>query len=206
MKTAGGFTLIELILYTALSALLVLMLSTINNNITIYASRAQVRSDVERTASFAVEKIQKEIHSASAINIPASIFDVSLGKLTLYSQYGLHNPLIIQVDSISKKLTITKGASIYELTNDTINVDKLIFHNLSTPNGKSLNIRFELKLSRKKLPDLLNSNFSTYATSSAELLNKASYCGDGTVDLSLRENCDEGSLNGTAGHCAITCI
>ena len=123
-----GFTLIELIIYIAIVAVVLLVAFNFVWEIIYGNVKSQAIREVQQNARFCIEKITKTIEEALVINSPTPGDSANL--LSLEMPYSSLNPTIFHV--FDNKLRITQGVrGTYELTNDRVIVRSLQFTNLS---------------------------------------------------------------------------
>lgn len=149
-KNCSGFTLIELIVYVGLAALVIVSTTLFILDIIGGKVKSEVIQEVQQNARLALERITQEIHGAQSINLGSSSFGVNLAsspgsKLSLDMREAALDPT--EFDVASGILRIRQGASGPDpLTSDEIEITNLTFHNLTSPNGRTENIRVSLSL------------------------------------------------------------
>ncbi len=145
IKNNKGFTLIELIIY---SAILIVVLSVFLNFIweIVYGNvKTQAIREVQQNGRFAMEKIMRTIQESTLINIPVS--GESADSLSLEIENKKLNPVIFDV--VDKILRITQEKEdLYSLTNNRVRVDSLQFTNLSYAQTPGT-IRIEMTISHQ---------------------------------------------------------
>ncbi len=87
-RAEGGYSLVETVVYAALMALLVGIISYVIT--VIYRANAIVKStrDVENSAIAATDRMMREIRAASSVDLANSSFGVDDGELTLIIPSG----------------------------------------------------------------------------------------------------------------------
>lgn len=165
-----GFTLIELIVYVALVS--IFLTGTVIFAWDIIQTRYKSRDEQKLTyaSRMASRRILYEIRNASAVN------SVGAQSISLANSNPSRNPTVI--DKSGGRLRIGYGssgscpiASPCFLTPVDVNVQSLIFANMSDGGNKSANIRFELVM--KTVENSISRWFyKQYATGSAEVRSK----------------------------------
>lgn len=174
MRQPSGFTLVELIVYTGIVAILLSVISGINQNLQTYLRRSRVYSDVQRNFSLIANRLTLEIRGARDIGIGQSVFGTNPGKLSLVTADTLLNPTVFETTDASGRtvLTIRQGTGpSYALAGNTITVDTLLFYNLSSPSGKSKTVGFVLGVRYYNPGNLDDLQYRFVATSSVQLLD-----------------------------------
>ena len=145
IKDNKGFTLIELILY---SAILIVVLSVFLNFIweIVYGNvKTQAIREVQQNGRLAMEKIMRTVQESTLINSPAP--GESADFLSLEIEDKKLNPTIFDV--VDKILRITQEKEdLYSLTNNRVRIDSLQFTNLSYAQTPGT-IRIEMTISHR---------------------------------------------------------
>ncbi len=137
-----GFTLLEILLYIALAALLFSAIAFLFISSMRVSERTRTINEVEWQGTEAMQIILAEVRSASGINSPATGTTAAL--LSLSSASSTKNPIII--DSSSSTLRIKSGLGNYlNLISGKIRLVDLQFSNPSQINTKGvIKIQFTL--------------------------------------------------------------
>jgi len=139
-KNGAGFTLIELIIYIGIVAIILLVAFNFGWEIIYGNVKSRVVRETQQNARFAMERIAREIRKARAINTPGP--GGSSNILSLEMADPNLDPTVFDVSD--GKLRIAQGTlGPYELTNDRVIVSALQFTNLSyqgTPGTIQLDI------------------------------------------------------------------
>ena len=124
-----GFTLVELIIYIAILAGILVLVIGFLWNVIFGNVKETAYQEVQQNGRFAIAKITQEIKKATGINSPLPS-DPPSSSLSL-SMAAFHlNPTVFDVGG--GKLRITQGTrGPYELTSDQVIVSSLQFTNLS---------------------------------------------------------------------------
>ena len=123
-----GFSLIELLLYVSISAILLLAVSSFLGILLEARVKNQTIAEVEQQGAQIVQLVAQSIRNSNGINSPATSTTSSL--LSLNMPNSSDSPTIF--DLAGSTFRITEGAiSPILLTNSRVAVSSLEFHNLS---------------------------------------------------------------------------
>ncbi len=138
-KTNGGYTLVELVFYVSLFA--VLTLSVINAMITMTKSFRETSINVQLTQSSNImERISREVRQASAVTVSSPT------NITLTTTDSAGSPKTVQfILSGSNIQLLENGASVGNLNSPRIVVTGLTFTEITTVEGKALKIFFTVR-------------------------------------------------------------
>lgn len=141
---ARGFSLMEIVIYLGILALVMVGFITFFLSITRSGNKNFVIQEVQVNNRIALDTINQYIKSASGVNIADSTFDLDPGVLSLSMDDVSLNPTIISLNQDNGRLQITEGSNspVY-ITSDDISVTYLEFNHVSTSNNHS-HIRMQL--------------------------------------------------------------
>lgn len=123
-----GFTLVELLLYLGLSAIMILVIAIFFGTVLEARVQNQVIAEVEQQGAAALQRITQTIRNADNITLPA--IGGSASSLTLDMVPVAVDPTVF--DLSGGVIRITEGAgSTVALTNARITASALTFQNLS---------------------------------------------------------------------------
>ncbi len=152
-----GFSLIELIIYIAISVIALTL--AVNAGISLVKSEANAKAkqEVYFNARSVFGEIQLQMKNASDVIVGSSIFDTNPGVLTLDFQESsttavfdtyTKNVTVGGTEVQIRKLQLTEGSSPpIDLTTDEVNLSNLTFRNYTRGNGKK-SIKIELSLEK----------------------------------------------------------
>lgn len=141
-KARRGFTLIEVILYTTLVAIIATAATTLFLSYLDVQTKNRVLEEVAANSRVAITRITQAIQSANDVNLGSSIFGTNPGKLVLTMEDAVIDPT--EFDVSAGALRIKEGSgSPQVLTGSLVNVSNLIFTNL-TVTGKIKDIQVNL--------------------------------------------------------------
>lgn len=138
-----GFSLIELIIYIALSVIILFGATDFILAINSAKQRGFIVGEVENQGSHMMDYITRSIRGSSSINHPSA--GSSSQSLSLSNANSLLNPTIFSNNG--QILTVAEGSnSALSLHNNLVIVENLTFSNLSLPgtNG-SVKIKFDVR-------------------------------------------------------------
>ena len=142
-----GFTLIEILVYASLLALLIVLMANAVASLSHIIGEAKTERALRSSAEAALERITREIRFADTVNMGLSVLNTNPGTLVLTSI----NPFTetaqtITISVTGNRVTIQKDANPVEyLTSDNTTVTNLIFRRIV--NGTvSESIRAELTI------------------------------------------------------------
>lgn len=144
-----GFTLIELILYVAIIALVIGALVPFAWNVIGTQAKSNTQQEVSSQARYLSERLKYEIRNAKGINTGTSQFDVNLvsnssQQLSLVKD-SPHDPTVINV--VNGKVMIKQGSSAaVALHSADTRITNLVFSNYSSAGNLSENIQFTLTI------------------------------------------------------------
>lgn len=142
-----GITLIESLLYVAITSGVTTSMVLFSLAITDVRSKNYVAQEVQSNGRGALEVISSRIRSAVSVDtsLGASLFDTNPGRLVLVMANPSQNPTIFDVDG-SGILQISEGpSSPLRLTSDEVRVAYLVFTN-QTSDAKRENVRIDMTL------------------------------------------------------------
>lgn len=138
-----GFTLVELLLYVSIAAVLLLSVSIFISILLQARIKNQTVIEVEAQGMQAMQIITQTIRNAENINSPAT--STSDSSLSLAFSSSTINPTIFAL--LANALYITEGnGSPTALTNSHVNISGLSFYNLSRQNTPGV-IRIQFTIS-----------------------------------------------------------
>ncbi|MEW6617313.1 MAG: prepilin-type N-terminal cleavage/methylation domain-containing protein [Patescibacteria group bacterium] len=141
-KNNRGFTLVELLLYVGLSAVLVVAVSVFLSMLLGSRIKNQAIGEVEQQGLQVMQIITQTIRNADLINSPS--IGTNAPSLSLNTTVPSNNPTIFDLSGGAIRLTEGAGAAV-SLTNSRITASNLTFQNLSRPSTPgTLRIQFTL--------------------------------------------------------------
>ncbi len=165
-----GFSLIELILYVALLAIIVTSLVTFGVDVVLIRSKNRVEQEVIANTRLVAKRIDFEIRNASAIN------SVGAQSISLANTAAIKNPTIISFSG--GRITIGWGSSgncptatPCFLTSSDVTVQSLLFDDMSSGTHPQ-SIKYEVVVKSQLSGASKSYYYKEYATGSAEIRSK----------------------------------
>ncbi len=118
-----GFTLVELLVYIAVSTVALLVFVTFMVDVSRSAARARVAQEVHQNAQFVLDRLAQEVRSSQLVDVGSSTFGNDVGTLALTTSTGTHT------FALASNVVTLGGAP---LTSASVRVTKLRFTN-ATP-------------------------------------------------------------------------
>lgn len=137
----SGITLIEVLLYVAISSILMLGLVSLLTISSTSRVRSRLTVEVDTGGLLIARLIEDLVKSSSAINTPAPGATTSIMSLT--TPDSVNNPTVVSI--ISGKVWLQQGdASAIALTPDSVTVSEMSFSNTSSGSGRSLKFSYKM--------------------------------------------------------------
>lgn len=141
MNKNKGYSLLETIIYVSLFSLLsIAVLSTIDFSSQAFRS-ARINNNLSQFGNLAMEKMNKTIKNGSSITVN-SVFGTSPGVLEVLDVSGTNTRFY--VDSGTLQL-LQGGINQGAVLNTGINVESLVFRNITTGRGRAIKIELSLR-------------------------------------------------------------
>jgi type II secretory pathway pseudopilin PulG len=159
LKKNEGYTLLETIVYVGVLSVAILAIFSILFSITRAFVDARIYNEVEVSGSTAMERIAREIRTASSVDLGNSVLDVNPGQLQLNTtdEAGTARTLQFYFDAINKTINLDdNGTDKGPLTGNKVEITNLIFRKWDTPKSSLIKIEITVK-SKKKTT--LSANF-----------------------------------------------
>ncbi len=160
-NTSGGVTLVEVLLYSALLA--VLSVALINCLLVMLRSYTETRvnDDLLESAQVSLERISREVRSGTGADTATSVFGTSPGILKINTTDSGGTAKTEQFDVSSGALRFTDNGTLSgNITGAHVSVTSLIFRNITTTAGSA--VRIELTL--RSLRSSSNKSITVYDT------------------------------------------
>lgn len=131
-RNRQGFTLIETILYIAISAVVVVSLLNIMVAVLQTRQKAGIGTEVQQNLRYAMDRITLAARSAVGLNTGTSVFGSANGTLSLAMSGSTVNPTVFTL--CGTQVCIKEGSSSSApITGTGVIVDQFQFTNLSAP-------------------------------------------------------------------------
>lgn len=146
MKSARGFTLVELVIYVGLTAMTIALFGAILVTILRVQGEQNASSQVSSELNSLMTTLKRHIHEASTVPV---VGPYQIDFLKNPSE-GLFQTFIITYNPIAKNITINDGAvgTTEQVSSDRTRIDDLLFEKLQDPvNASSVLIRITITAS-----------------------------------------------------------
>lgn len=151
MHQTRGYTLLEILVYASLLALLIALMSNAVAVLTRYTIDAKTERVLRSSAEAALERIVREVRFAETVNTGASTLNAHPGVLALTSiDPFTEAPQTVTFSVSNNRVAVQKGANPIEyLTSDNAQVTNLIFRRIVS-GTVSESVRTELTIDGEK--------------------------------------------------------
>jgi len=144
-----GFTAVEMVIYTAILAMIFVVI--VNTILTISKSfnAFSVTNDINNSAVTFLERFVRETRQANSINLSQSILGVNPGKLVLTSvdDFGVSETIEFSV-SDGKIVLYKDGVSLGSLITKNASTTSLIFKNITASSSSLIRVEVVFEASR----------------------------------------------------------
>lgn len=123
-----GVSLLELLIYIAIVSVMMIVISSAFISITTSSRNVELRSGVNSSIRFAMDKIVKDIKGATTLNVPATM-NATTSTLSLVVS---GNTILYDVSSGSLRRSV--GGTPYTITPNTVTVTGVEFKRLESYN------------------------------------------------------------------------
>ena len=152
-----GFTVIEILIYLAMLAMLLGVLITILFGIVNTYQKIEVERDLQVNGAVVMERMLREIRGAVAVDTVNSVLDSSPGVLSLDSLDSVGDPVDIEFSIVSGAISLSRGGVVIgDLTTDDIAIDSFIVRHIDGTNSDGVKIELTLTSSNGDFSDTQN--------------------------------------------------
>lgn len=136
-KFEKGFTLIEVIIYTAIIGLVLTSIISLTLSFTFVKNKSYAIQEVNNSLRLGLDLMSQKIKSAQDVNLVDSIFNSDPGTLSLAMADADKNPTIINLNQDDGVLQIKEGAfdPVY-ITGNKIKITNLTFSSATASSSK----------------------------------------------------------------------
>ncbi len=140
-----GYSLIEIIIYVAILAGITIVIVGILTQISSSRGRLTAAQRVATSAGLSLDRVTREVHTASGVNTASSVFDTNPGRLVLSgSESGV--PYTVEFSLVGGALNIIRnGVNTGPLTEVGVNVIELIFRRSASSTDQAISIEMTLE-------------------------------------------------------------
>ncbi len=157
----NGFSLVELIVYTAILSIVVSTLTMTAVSLLGSFAYARASGDIAETAGVALERMTRELRFAHAVNAGASTLGTHPGVLVLQTSDPSGTPTTLTVSMAGGRIMLSTGGSTPSpLTRNAVTVSELVFTHMSGTETQA--VRIDLTLERTVRGALISKSFRTF--------------------------------------------
>lgn len=127
-RRSAGYTLIELLLYIAISSILLSSITVFAGLVVEARVKNQSIAEVDQQGARAMEIITQTIRNATSITAPAA--GASANQLTLVVPTGALSPTVFNLSGSTLQITEGAGAAV-ALTTNEVQISNLTFKNVT---------------------------------------------------------------------------
>lgn len=147
MKRAQrGFTLVEIIVY---SAIFVLLLGAIVNSVILLSNsyeRIKLTKNVQSSGLTAMDRITRDVRSASGVSGTSTVYNVPGGALALIIPDSGGGADTFRYYLSGGRVLLDKNGVLFgPLTADSVNVSSLVFRPVTTGNSSGVKIEMTIE-------------------------------------------------------------
>ncbi len=125
----SGFTLVELLLYFTILAVVITIISSFAFEINSGRMKVAHNLEIQENGRFVLQRLSQEIKEAKSIDLTKSTLNTNPGKLALTKYNAADTPTIFEIRN--NALTIMQGTKgPYALTSNEVIIDNLTFQSL----------------------------------------------------------------------------
>lgn len=154
-RSSLGFSLIEIVLYVSLFS----VVSAISMNALLQTIKSfnnlRVSRNINDSSVSVMERLTRDIKSATTINLAQSTFGTSPGRLTLNTVNASGTPMTVEYYVASSSLRIKEnGVDVGSLVSARTQVSALVFYYINTGTTVGVKIELHLTSSRASVNDI----------------------------------------------------
>lgn len=147
----SGFTLMEILIYVAIFAMLAGVVITSFTIVVGTFSNSQTNRDLQESGSTAMERMAREIRQASGVNVSNSVFGVTPGTLELDSTDSSGTARTVKFVYENNAIDMYYGGVLQgNLLGQNIVPTSLFFRNITTTSGSAIKIEMTIEDNRGK--------------------------------------------------------
>jgi type II secretory pathway pseudopilin PulG len=144
----SGFTLIEILVYTGIIAIVFVLVLTGIINLWRASETVRVARDLNLSAASAMESMTREIHQATSTLVASSTFGTTPGVLVIATDNASTTGGHYRFSVSNNKLYMIGGATTQQLTSNNVSVTSLTFWNATTTNSEAIRVRMVVSSTR----------------------------------------------------------
>ena len=148
---SSGFSLVEIIIYVAMLAILIAAITWSIASILHSYNRMKDERSVENSAMAAIDRMEKEIRNSKSVDLLNTATSTSNGYLTLNDFDSSGTPEIIKFYLLNNRIYVDQnGSELGPLTLENTLVSSLVFRYFS--NASSTGIKIEMAIQASSTP------------------------------------------------------
>ena len=141
LKFIKGFSLMEVLVYIAILAIMLVVITNATISIVSSARVVKVSKSIGTSAIISLERITREVRGASSVSTSSSVLDSNPGKLVLSSFDSSGNPRTIEFSLSTSTIRMKENnIDVGALSQGDARITYLVFHNFT---GTSSGIRID---------------------------------------------------------------
>lgn len=149
LSRSSGLSLVEVVLYVGLFSLLsVVAINSIMQTVSAFNHLRSSR-DMNDSAVKVMERLTRDIKSATLVDLPNSTFNADPGRLTLNTMNASGTPMVVEYSVSGNTLMIKEnGVDKGSLISSRTEIEGLVFYYINTGNSVAIKINLRLRPTR----------------------------------------------------------
>ncbi len=147
----SGYSVVEIIIYVAVFAVVSIIIANAFIVLVSFFNQSRTNHNLLQSGNTALERMSREIHTATAIRTSTSTFGSSPGVLDLDSTDANGNAQTVKFNMASGALNLSYNNTLVDnMLPPNVVVTSLIFYKTTTTNGPSVKIEMALQDTQDK--------------------------------------------------------
>lgn len=147
-KTKKGFSLIEMLIYVAILAIMVVLVITVTLSVSDSYGDFQVSRNVQTAAVISLERMVREIRMAESVVLGSSTFDAHPGILTLQKTGDTGIETVI-FSITGQSLTVQENSEpVGVLSRGEVSITNLVFRKVDGTSSNGVKIEMTIESTR----------------------------------------------------------
>ena len=150
----AGFTLVEVMLYVGLFvSISVMSMNALFQTVKAF-NNLRISRDINDSSVTIMERLTRDIKSASSVDVTNSTFNTSPGRLTLFTMNASGTPVTMEYYVATSTLRIREnGVDMGSLMSANTRIDALEFHSITTGNSSAIKTELHIYSARGTVSD-----------------------------------------------------
>lgn len=166
LKSQKGFSLVEMLLYVAISSIMLLSLSLLLSFLLSGRIKNQSITDVNQQGLQVMQLVTQTIRNARSVDAPA--IGATSTSLSLTMPDPLLSPTVFDISN--GVIRIKEGSSaVIPLTNSHVTISSFLFHNISATSSTDRIVRLSFRIDHTNPSGRNENSFTKTFTGSATL-------------------------------------